>query len=473
MLDGTDGAPAHPRPAAGPARGARDLTSGPITRTLILFALPTLASNILQSLNGSINSIWVGRFLGEGALAATANANVIMFLAFAAIFGFGMASTVLIGQAAGRRDMDVARRAFGSALGFTTGVALITGIVGWFATPAILHALATPDSAFVLARDYLRVSFIAIPASMISVMVAMGLRGVGDSVTPLKFMILSVVLDIILNPLLILGLGPFPRLGIAGSALSTAIAGTVSLIAMIAYIYIKDLSLRLRGHELAYLRPRPQDLRFILKKGLPMGAQMLIISAAGLVMVGLINREGLITSAAYGATMQLWGYIQMPALAISAGVSAMVAQNSGAGLWKKVGRITAAGIGINLVMTGALIAILLLFDRPALGLFLGSDSPAVEVARHIQYLASWSFLMFGVTMVLFGAMRANGVVIAPLIILAFTLYPVRLGVYSLFYPLIGADAIWISFPISMGVSMLLAGAVYRFGSWKNQHIVTA
>jgi Na+-driven multidrug efflux pump len=187
-------------------------------------------------------------------------------------------------------------------------------------------------------------------------------------------------------------------------------------------------------------------------------------------MVGLINREGLITAAAYGATMQLWGYIQMPALAISAGVSAMVAQNIGAGMWTKVGRITTSGIAINLVMTGALIAILLLFDRPALGLFLGSDSPAVEVARHIQYLASWSFLMFGVTMVLFGAMRANGVVIAPLIILAFTLYPVRLGVYWLLYPHIGADAIWISFPISMGVSMLLAGAVYRFGGWQKQHI---
>jgi Na+-driven multidrug efflux pump len=91
----------------------RDLTQGPIGRTLMLFALPTLGSNILQSLNGSINTIWVGRFLGESALAATSNANIIMFLTFGAVFGFGMAATVLIGQAIGRRDVDAARRAFG------------------------------------------------------------------------------------------------------------------------------------------------------------------------------------------------------------------------------------------------------------------------------------------------------------------------------------------------------------------------
>src|SRR3546814_2268342 len=90
-----------------------DLTSGPITKTLILFALPTLASNILQTLSGSVNSIWVGQFLGEAALAATANANIIMFLMFGAFFGFGMAATVLIGQSMGRGDVDAARRATG------------------------------------------------------------------------------------------------------------------------------------------------------------------------------------------------------------------------------------------------------------------------------------------------------------------------------------------------------------------------
>ena len=106
------------RPPLRQMRGGRDLTSGPIFATLVAFTLPTLVANILQSLNGSINSIWVAHFLGEAALAATANANIIMFLMFSVIFGFGMAANVVVGQSCGRGDIDTARHAFGSALGF-------------------------------------------------------------------------------------------------------------------------------------------------------------------------------------------------------------------------------------------------------------------------------------------------------------------------------------------------------------------
>lgn len=460
-----DGA-GSPAPGRAVMRGQQDLTSGPITRTLVAFAMPTLLANVLQSLNGSINAIWVGRFLGEGALAATANANVIMFLVFASVFGIGMASTVMIGQAMGRRDVDTARRAFGTATGFSLILSLFAGTAGWLAAPAILHALATPPEAYPLALTYLRVMCIAIPSSILSVSVSMSLRGAGDAITPLRFMLLSVVIDILLNPALILGWGPLPAMGIAGSALASVIAGNVSLFGMIAWVYWRDLPIRLRGTEWAYLVPKRDVLGFILVKGLPMGVQMVIISAAGLIMSGLVNREGLITAAAYGATLQLWNYIQMPALAVSAAVSAMAAQNIGAGRWDRVGAINRSGIATNLVMTGTLIALLLLFDRPVLGLFLGADSAAVDVARHQQLLGSWSFLLFGVTMVLFGTMRANAVVLPPLIILGISMYPVRLAFYYLAYPSLGADAIWWSFPVTSLASMLMALAVYRWSDWR-------
>ena len=348
------------------------------------------------------------------------------------------------------------------ALGFSVLIA----IIGWFASDTILHWLETPQEAFALAHDYLRVTFIAVPASMLMVTLMMASRGAGDAVTPLRFMILTVVLDIVLNPVLILGLGPFPRLGIAGSALATAIAGTISLIGMIGWFYAKDHVLRLRGRELAYLLPSAGELRFIIGRGLPMGAQMLVISGAGLVMVGLVNREGLVTAAAYGATLQLWNYIQMPALAVGAAVSAMAAQNIGAGRWDRVTRITNGGIAINLAMTGVLIALLLLFDRAALALFLGSESPAIEVSRHIQYIATWTFLPFGTTIVLIGTLRANGSVIPPLIILALSMFPIRLGFYWLGYPALGSDSIWWSFPLSSLASLTMAWAVYRHGGWR-------
>src|SRR5438067_1936920 len=196
-------------------RGRGDLTQGPIAKTLLAFALPTLASSILQSLNGTINAIWVGRFIGERALAATSNANMVMFLLMSFVFGFGMASTILIGQAWGRKDVDGARRVIGTAIGFFFIVVVAMAVAGWFFSPALLKLLGTPGGAAPLALAYLRVIFIAMPSMLILVLLMMGMRGAGDAMTPLWFMIVAVVLDSALNPVFILGLGPSRALRMA------------------------------------------------------------------------------------------------------------------------------------------------------------------------------------------------------------------------------------------------------------------
>ncbi|WP_293883598.1 MATE family efflux transporter [Sphingomonas sp.] len=454
------------------ARAKPDLTIGPIAKTLMLFALPTLGSNILQSLNGSINAIWVGRILGENALAATSNANLVMFLMFAALFGFGMAATILVGQNYGRRDVDAVRRIMGTAVGLFLILSILIAVLGWIFTPQLLHVLATPREAAPLALAYLRVIFIAMPASFLTVLLMMGLRGTGDALTPLKWMAVSVVLDSGLNPVFMLGLGPFPRMGIAGSATATAFAGYISLLGLLVHIYLRDLPVRLRGKELRYLVPDMALAKVLMVKGFPMAMQMFVVSGSALVMIGLINREGVVVTAAYGVTQQLWTYIQMPAMAVGAAVSAMAAQNIGANKWDRVGQITRWGVIFSLLLTTGLVTLLAIVDRQALGLFLAQESPAMPIARHIQLIATWSFILFGVTFVLFGTMRANGSVWPPLIILALSLLPFRLGVAWALRPTLGADAIWLSFPISSLVTMLLAILYYRMGNWRTMHLVT-
>src|SRR3546814_16390996 len=123
---------------------------------------------------------------------------------------------------------------------------------------------------------------------------------------------------------------------------------------MLVWFYAKNHVLRLRGHELSYLVPRLNELRFIVAKGVPMGAQMLVISGAGLVMVGLVNRDGLVTAAAYGATLQLWTYVQMPALGVGPAVRPMVAQKIGAPRWGRVTSITTTGMSHTLSFPGGL-----------------------------------------------------------------------------------------------------------------------
>jgi Na+-driven multidrug efflux pump len=240
-------------------------------------------------------------------------------------------------------------------------------------------------------------------------------------------MALGSVLDVALNPVFILGLGPVPALGIEGSAIATLIANAGSLLALVTYIYAKDLVIRLRGAEWRNLLPTAQLLKTIVVKGFPMGLQMLVVSTSALAMMGLVNRHGTSTTAAYGAANQLWTYIQMPAMAVGAAVSAMAAQNIGAGQWDRVDRITRAGLRMNLLLTGVLVLVVTLLDRHVLWLFLGDEQGAIGIAAKINLIGGWSFILFGVSMVLAATVRANGAVVGPLVILAIAMFPVRVG----------------------------------------------
>ncbi|MFS8375571.1 MATE family efflux transporter [Xanthomonas campestris] len=447
------------------------LTEGPIGKNLLLFALPILAGNIAQSLNGSINAIWIGRYLGEAALTAAANANSIMFFLIGSVFGIGMAATILIGQAMGARDIAQARKVMGTSATFFGGLSALIAVAGWWLAPHLLAAMGTPPASLALAEDYLRVIFVAMPTIYLFAFMSAALRGTGDARTPFRFLLLSVVLDIVFNPLLIFGVGPFPQLGIAGAAWATVLAQSVALVGLLLYLRSRGHVLWLGRRDLALFRIDAAILRALVGKGVPMGLQMVLISLAMIAMLTLVNGFGTDTAAAYGAALQLWNYVQMPAMALGAACSTMAAQNVGAGLWARVDATARTGVAANFLMTGLLIAPLILFDRWTLALFLPSDSPALEIARHLNHISIWSFLLFGVTFVVSGVVRATGAVIPPLLILAFALWGVRVPLANLLLPHLGADAVWWSFPISSACSMLLSLAYYRWGGWRKARML--
>lgn len=444
----------------------RDLTIGPVGKTLFLFALPSLGVNILQSVNHSVNSVWIGQFLGETALAASANAGMIIFLMFSTLFGFSMATTILIGQSVGRGQIESVRRIMGTATGLFLAAGIAVALLGWLFAPALLRLMATPEAAYPLALAYLRVMFLSMPTSFVMILISSSLRGVGDSVTPFRNTLVNVGLDIVLNPVFILGLGPIPALGIAGSALATVIAGLISLSLLIRQVYAKDLVIRLRGEELGWLRPDAAWVKPIAKMGLPMGLSMIIMSGSALVMIGLVNREGVDTTAAFGVMNQLWSYVQMPAVAVGGAVSAMVAQNIGANKWDRVGRIAWAGAGINVLMTAVLIAAITIFATPILRLFIPAGSAAIPIAIHINLVIGWSFLLMGISVVVTFAVRANGAVIAPLLILIFATIIVRFSIGFGFHDRYGADAIWWAFNLAAISSFLLSIGYYFHGGWR-------
>jgi Na+-driven multidrug efflux pump len=260
-------------------------------------------------------------------------------------------------------------------------------------------------------------------------------------------------------------------MGIAGSALATFVAQAVSLTSLIRHLYRIRHVLCLHQDELAKLRIDWSVVATLVKKGIPMSAQMLVMSLSGVLMITLVNRFGVDTTAAFGAALQIWNYIQMPAFAVGMGMSAMTAQNVGARKWDRVTRIAGIGVLYSVMLTGSVVLVIELLNTQIFGLFVPSGSAALAIASHMNRIVTPSFIFFGISVALFGVVRATGAVIAPLIVLTVSLLVVRFPLAELFLDRYQADAVWWSFLISSALSSLLAVIYYKFGAWRGAHML--
>ncbi len=414
------------------------LTEGPIAPALLIFSLPILFGNILQSINGSVNAVWVGKYLGEAALAAVGNSNVIMFLLFGVMFGFSMASTIMVAQCVGAKNIAEAKRVVGSSAAFFLGLSLAMSLLGFSLAQWLVGWLHTPPDAVPLALTYMRIIFLALPF----------MGGL--------FFLMAV-----------------PRIGIAGSAMATLIAQAASLFALVVHLYRMRHFLCIHHNELRLFKVDWTLLRLLVTKGTPMGLQFFVISSSMIALTSLVNRFGSQETAAFNAAMQLWNYVQMPAMSIGAAVSSMAAQNVGAGKWGRVGKVATAGVMFNLLIGGSLIAVILLLNRHALGLFLPADSAALGISAHINGIVIWSYLFFGTSMIMFAVVRATGAVMPPLIMLVVALWLIRVPFAYSMLDRWQADAIWWSFPLASATSMLMAIAYCRYGGWRKVRLGVA
>jgi putative MATE family efflux protein len=330
----------------------------------------------------------------------------------------------------------------------------------------------TPPDAEPLAIAYLLIIFLAIPPMFLFTFMMMALRGAGDARTPFYFMLISAGLDVALNPLLIIGVGPFPALGIAGSAVATTIAQWLALILLILWLYARRHTLRIASGEWGYFRIDRVILSSLLTKGIPMGLQVIVVSSSMIAMISLVNRYGSATVAAYGACFQLWNYISMPAFAVGSAVSSMAAQNVGAGRWDRVNRIAIVGVVYNILLTGAFVVAVTLSDNVAFALFLGHNTAAIAMARHMHLIVSWSYILFGISFVLSSVVRATGAVIPPLLILFFAVWGVRLPAALLLSGL-GVNGILWGFPAGSIASAVTTAVYYRYGSWREAKMLVA
>jgi MATE family, multidrug efflux pump len=440
----------------------------PLWRTFLFFLAPMMLTNILQSLFGTINGIYLGQMIGVDALAAVSTFFPIMFFFISFVIGLGAGASVLIGQAWGAREPDKVRAVAGTTLTIALLGSAVIAVFGGLFCRQLLIALATPPSILDAAQSYARIMLVSMPLTFVFILLTSMLRGTGDTLTPLVALAISAGVGLLTTPALIRGWLGLPELGVSSAAWASAVSGVVTLLWL-------TLDLRRRRHVLAFdaafLRAMRVDgvlLRKVLNIGIPSAAGMVTMSLAELVLLGLVNSFGSGATAAYGAVNQVLGYAQFPAISIAITVSIFGAQAIGRGHSNQIGSIVQTGLLMNLVLTGGLVAVAYLLSRTIMGFFI-IDPTVLELAQRLLRIVLWSSVLFGMAFVFSGAMRSSGTVWAPLSIQMFAIAGIEVPSAILLGRAIGIDGIWTAYPIAFSAMFLLQMSYYLL-VWRKRAI---
>jgi putative MATE family efflux protein len=436
-------------------------------KTFLMFLVPMMLANILQSLSGTLNNIFLGQMIGVQALAAASAFFPVMLFLISFVMGLGSGASVLIGQAWGAKQPERVRAIAGTTL--TVGVlgGLAVALFGGTFAHLLLGRLATPPDIMHEATAYSRVMLYAMPGFFAFMLLTAIMRGVGDTVTPLYALIVSTVVGLIVTPALIRGWFGLPTFGVTSAAIGAVTAFLTTLIWL-------GLYMRRKGHALAptaefakHMRIDGAILKSVLRIGIPTALQMVIMSLAEVALLSMVNGFGSHATAAYGVGNQVLGYVQFPAMSIAIAASILGAQAIGAGHTEKLGSITRAGIMINFVVTGTLL-LCYLFARSIIGLFT-KDVTTTEIAMNLLHIVLWSTLIFGAAAVTSGVMRSSGTVMIPTLLSISAIVLVEVPVAWFLSRRIGINGVWAAYPITFLAMLLFQATFYRL-HWRKQRI---
>ena len=434
----------------------------------LAFLWPMMLANIMQALSGTLNNIFIGQMLGVEALASASVFFPVIFLLMSFIVGLGSGTSVLIGQAWGARQHERIKAVAGTAILVTLLAGLVVAIAGVIYAEEVVTALGTPANVLPEAAGYARIMMLSMPGMFVFFAFTSMLRGVGDTVTPLWSLAVSTAIGLLVTPALIAGWGGLPQMGVASAAYANLVATIVALVFLGVYLVR-------RGHPLApdraffgHVRIDGPILSQVLRLGVPTAVQMIIMSLAGIVLLGLVNGFGSNALAAYGAVNQVVSYVQFPAFSISISASILAAQAIGAGRIHQVGGITRVGLLMNLGLTGGLVIVAYLFSRSLLGLFL-KDPAVVNLAEELLHIVLWSLVLFGASGVLAGVMRASGTVLVPMVISIAVITLIEVPAAWYLSRQIGIDGVWVAYAVTFTILFLSNAAYYRF-VWRHKPI---
>ena len=440
----------------------KDLTKGNESKLIFYFALPMLLGNVLQQLYNTVDSWVVGNFVGKEAMGAVTLSFPIMFLLISMIMGVTMGSTILLSQYYGAKDMKRVKGTIDTAYIFLFFSSIIITIAGLILSGPILRIMRTPADIMPQAQAYLNVIFIGMIFMFGYNSIGAVLRGLGDSKTPLLFLIISTVINIVLDLFFVLIL----KWGVSGVAWATVIAQAVSFIFGVYHLNKNHEVLRFNIKNMVFDK---EIFRLSLKLGLPSGVQQMLFSFGMMAMQTMVNNFGTDTVAGFGVAGRIDSFATMPLMNFGAAISTFVGQNIGANKPERVRKGYLSTLLMSSVVCIIVGGLIMLFSRQFVSFF-NPDSAVIEVGASYLLIVAPFYLVISTMFITNSVMRGAGDAIFPMISSLVALWLIRIPVAYVLSGKMGANGIWWAVPVGWTSGMIITMVYYKTGRWKNKAV---
>lgn len=444
------------------------ITEGPILKNLLKLGAPLVIGNFLQQLYNIADIYWLGR-LGKFAVAAPVISFPILFLFISVATGFSMAGTSLIAQFVGKGDQHRIARVAGQVVLTMTVFAVVVVVLGLLFSEPVLKLVQTPDDILPGVSTYLKILFAGMPALFLYFVYSGIMQGYGDTVSPLIIQVISVTINVVLDPFMIFGWGPFPVMGVAGAALATVIARSFAAVIGLAFLISKRWGVNLR---FADLRPDRKLIRDILRIGIPGSVGQTATSMGFIVMNGIVNSFGTTVITAYGVVNRLTMLFLFPAMGIGQAATTFIGQNLGAGKHDRARKTVIRGATFTSTYLAIGMTFAFFFGKYFVAFFIPNDPDVIATGVEFLRILAFSVVVFGSMFMPQAAFQGAGHTKPIMIINIIRLWGFRLPLaYFLAYNVgMGAVGIWWAMFLSNVVSTSAYWLFYFKGSWERHYI---
>lgn len=448
-----------------PATIEKNLTEGSVVKNLITFALPFMLSNLIQTLYNVADMLIVGNFNGTAGISGVNIGGQVTFIITNIVIGLTVGGTVVIAQYMGSGDRKGMSESIQTLITFLLFMSVAVTVVMLLLSDAILHLMQTPAESYQQARDYLDVTllgtiFIAGYNAFAGI-----LRGLGDSKRPLIFVTIACVINIFLDLLFV---GVF-NMAAQGAALATIISQAISMILCILYLKRSDFAFDFKVSSFRMYKDR---FKMLMKLGVPISIQNVIVNLSFLVLTTIANGMGVSASAALGIISKYNGFAILPAIAVGSSVSAMVAQNMGAGRLDRVKQTLYTGFALSFSVSLFVFILTRLFPQQILSLF--GDDPAM-IAEGIEYLKTFSFdyVLVPLVFCLNGLVTGSGHTIISSICGILSSLGFRIPLAFLFGMVLdrGMMGLGLAAPLATLATGIILVIYYLTGKWKESTVI--